>query len=93
VGVGYRNGPAGVALSPGPGPQPLPAKEVTVDERILVQRAQHYPTDQEHGGYEERNCLYYLEGWAFLGSINRDGEEVYEAIRCRRCGGWGEIDR
>jgi hypothetical protein len=56
-----------------------------VDERILAQRAQHSPTDQEQEGHEERNCFYCLEGWVFLGSIGHDGEEVYEAIRCRRC--------
>jgi hypothetical protein len=25
----------------------------------------------------------------FLGSIDHDGEEVFDAIRCRRCGGTG----
>ena len=40
---------------------------------------------------ERRNCFYCLEGWVFLGSIDHDGEEVYEAIRCRRCGGTGQI--
>ena len=79
--------------SSGPGPQPLPAKEVTVDERILAQRAQHSPTDQEHKGREERNCFYCLEGWVFLGSINHDGEEIVEAIRCRRCNGTARINR
>ena len=36
-----------------------------------------------------RGCFYCLEGWVFLGSIGPDGEEVYEALRCRRCGGTG----
>jgi hypothetical protein len=62
-----------------------------VDERILAQRAQHSPTDQEHESNEERNCFYCLSGWVFLGSIGHDGEEVYEAIRCRRCGGTGQL--
>jgi hypothetical protein len=57
-------------------------ERTTVDERILAQRAQHSPTDQEHEGHEERNCFYCLSGWVFLGSIGHDGEEVYEAIRC-----------
>jgi hypothetical protein len=60
-----------------------------VDERILAQRAQHSPTDQEHEGHQERDCFYCLSGWVFLGSINHDGEEVVEAIRCRRCKGTG----
>jgi hypothetical protein len=65
----------------------------TVDERILAQRAQHSPTGQEHEGREERNCFYCLEGWVFLGSIGHDGEEVVEAIRCRRCKGTARINR
>jgi hypothetical protein len=77
--------------SPGPGPQPL--KEATVDERILAQPAQHSPTDQEHKGSEERNCFYCPEGWMFLGSIGHDGEEIVEAIRCRRCKGTARINR
>jgi hypothetical protein len=64
-----------------------------VDERILAQRAQHSPTDQEHEGCEERNCSYCLEGWVFLGSLDHDGEEIVEAIRCRRCKGTGQITR
>ena len=31
-----------------------------------------------------------LEGWVFLGSNGPDGEEVYEALLCRRCGGKGQ---
>ncbi len=58
-----------------------------MDERILAQRAQHYPTDKEHEDSEERNCFYCLEGWVFLGSLGHDGEEVIESIRCRRCKG------
>jgi hypothetical protein len=64
-----------------------------VDERILAQRAQHSSTDQENKGREERHCFYCLEGWVFLGSLDHDGEEVYEAIRCRRCNGTGQITR
>jgi hypothetical protein len=68
-----------------PGTRPTEERVTTVDERILAQHAQHSPTDQEHEGTEERNCLYCLEGWVFLGSIGHDGEEIVEAIRCRRC--------
>jgi hypothetical protein len=63
-----------------------------VDESILAQHAQPSPTDQEHRGSEERNCFYCLEGWVFLGSIGYDGEEVCEAIRCRRCKGTARIE-
>jgi hypothetical protein len=62
-------------------------RTATVDERILAQRAQHSPIDQEHKGSEERNCFYCLEGWVFLGSLDHDGEEIVESIRCRRCCG------
>jgi hypothetical protein len=64
-----------------------------VDERILAQPTQHSATDQGNEGREERNCFYCLEGWVFLGSIGRDGEEVVEAIRCRRCKGTGRMNR
>ena len=65
-----------------------------VDERILAQRAQHSPTDQEQEGSEEhRNCFYCLSGWVFLGSLDHDGEEIVEAIRCQRCGGPGRLER
>jgi hypothetical protein len=67
--------------------------EETVDERILAQHAQHSSTDQELEGSEERNCFYCLEGWVFLGSIGHDGEEIIEAIRCRRCKGTGRMNR
>jgi hypothetical protein len=40
---------------------------------------------------EERPCFYCLEGWVFLGSLNHDGEEVIDSIRCRRCGGTGKL--
>jgi hypothetical protein len=40
---------------------------------------------------EEYHCFYCLEGWVFLGSLDHDGEEIVEAIRCRRCGGTGRI--
>jgi hypothetical protein len=48
---------------------------------------------QAREGREElwRSCFYCLEGWVFLGSIGPDGEEVYEAVRCRRCGGMGKL--
>ena len=62
-----------------------------MDERILAQRAQQSPTHQDQQGDEKRNCFYCLEGWVFLGSLDHDGEEVTEAVRCRRCGGTGRI--
>jgi hypothetical protein len=49
------------------------------------------PTGEKHQGTEERTCFYCLEGWVFLGSLDHDGEEMVEAIRCRRCGGRGRV--
>ncbi len=40
---------------------------------------------------EERNCFYCLGGFVFLGSLDHDGEEVYDTIRCRRCNGTGVL--
>ena len=40
---------------------------------------------------KERECFYCLSGWVFLGSIGHDGEEVFDAFRCRRCGDTGRI--
>jgi hypothetical protein len=51
----------------------------------------HEPHDEQdcEGSEEHHSCFYCLEGWVFLGSLGPDGEEVYEAVRCRRCGGTG----
>jgi len=62
-----------------------------VDERILAQRTQYSPTNQEHEGSEERNCVYCLSGWVFLGSLDHDGEEVIDSVRSRKCGGTGKL--
>jgi hypothetical protein len=63
-----------------------------VDERILAQRAQQSPTDEKHeNGEERRSCFYCLSGWVFLGSLDYDGEEVIDSVRCRRCGGTGKL--
>ena len=62
-----------------------------MDERILAQSAHLSPTGQEQEGSEERNCFCCLEGWVFLGSLDHDGQEVYESVPCRRCNGTGQI--
>ena len=64
-----------------------------MDERILAHRANPSPADQEYQGSEERTCFYCLSGWVFLGSLDHDGEEIVEAIRCRRCNGTARINR
>ena len=80
-------------VQPHPGTWPTEGIQ-TVDERILARGdlAQHSPTDQEHEGNEERrSCFYCLSGWVFLGSLDHDGEEVFDAVRCRRCDGTGRL--
>ena len=52
------------------------------------QRDSHGYEEQER---ERRNCFYCLEGWVFLGSLDHDGEGMYESILCRRCGGTSRL--
>jgi hypothetical protein len=49
--------------------------------------AQEPRSAQDQRSYRERDCFYCLSGWVFLGSLDHDGEEIVEAIRCKRCGG------
>jgi hypothetical protein len=58
-------------------------------EGFYAASSQANHTHAEHAG---RDCCFCLEGWVFLGSIDHDGWEVIEAIRCRRCGGPGRIE-
>ena len=60
-----------------------------MDEKSLAQGERTVRVDQE--GSEQRDCFYCLWGWVFLVSLNHDGEEIAESIRCRRCGGTGRI--
>ena len=63
-----------------------------MDERSLAHTAHTVGRDEEHEGSEQqRSCFYCLEGWVFLGSLDHDGEEVVESLRCRRCKGTGSI--
>jgi hypothetical protein len=41
---------------------------------------------------EHRHCFCCLEGRVFLGSLEHDGEEIYEVICCRRCKGTARIN-
>ena len=49
--------------------------------------------EEEQNDEQSTSCFYCLEGWVFLGSLDHDGQEIVEAIRCRRCGGTGQITR
>ena len=65
-----------------------------MDEDILARGGHTVPQDRDDEDSDElRSCFYCLEGWVFLGSLDHDGEEVVEALRCRRCGGTGRITR
>jgi hypothetical protein len=63
-----------------------------VDERSLAHAAARtIRVEPDHEASEERKSRFYcLEGWVFLGSIDHDGEEIVEVIRCRKCGGTGK---
>jgi hypothetical protein len=81
-----------------PEARPTEERSETVDEiRISPAGDGFYAASsdasQTHDGQQGgRTCFYCLEGWVFLGSIDYDGGEVFEAIRCRRCGGTGRIE-
>ena len=74
-----------------PGTRPTDTEE-PVDKNILAPSG--CPVgESEENDEQSTSCLYCLEGWVFLGSLGHDGEEIVEAIRCRRCGGTGRITR
>jgi hypothetical protein len=82
------------AVQQHPGTRPTTTscvKEATVDNDILARSGRTVRVDEEYEGSEERNCFYCLEGWVFLGSLGHDGAEVFDAVRCRKCGGIGRI--
>ena len=59
-----------------------------------MDNTQFTPRDR-HGtrDHEQRTCLYCIDGWVFLGSISRDGEEIIQSIRCQLRGGTGRSAR
>jgi hypothetical protein len=80
-------------------PEALPTEERVspVDEIRISPADDGFHTAASEAGHThaerlERDCFFCLEGWVFLGSIDHDGWEVFEAIRCRRCGGTGWIE-
>src|SRR3712207_5316680 len=65
----------------------VPSKERTVDDHSVnpdVRAGDGFAYAATHYS-EERVCFYCLSGWVFLGSLDHDGEEVFDAVRCRRC--------
>jgi hypothetical protein len=46
---------------------------------------------QDDAQDKEPECFYCLSGWVFMGSLDHDGGEVFDAFRCRRCGGTGRV--
>jgi hypothetical protein len=63
----------------------------TVDKDILAPSGHLAGEGEEENDEQSGSCFYCLEGWVFLGSLDHDGEEIVEAIRCRRCGGVGRV--
>ncbi len=79
-----------------PEARPTEERVSTVDEiRISPTGGGFYAAasgaNHRYAEQEERGCLFCLEGWVFLGSVDHDGGEIFEAIRCRRCSGTGRI--
>jgi hypothetical protein len=67
-----------------PEARPTEERVSTVDEiRISPAGERFYAAASEanhtHPGRAERDCSFCLEGWVFLGSIDHDGWEVFEA--------------
>ena len=77
---------------PLPGTRPTETEE-TVDKDILAPSGHPVGKAEEEHTEQSASCLYCLEGWVFLGSLSHDGEEMVEAIRCRRCGATGRLTR
>jgi hypothetical protein len=77
-----------------PGARPTNSLEEPVDDTSVragdpFDHAASRRRDDAHD--KERDCFYCLSGWVFLGSLDHDGEEVFDAVRCRRCGGTGRL--
>lgn len=51
--------------------------------------ARHQHAHDERG---ERPSFYCLEGMVFIGSIDHDGEEVIESVKCLKCKGTGVLE-
>ena len=78
-----------LADSPHPGlPGDLPALQAP---DVVAGDGFAYAGGAEPG--RERSCFYCLSGWVFLGSLNHDGDEVVDAVKCRKCNGSGVLPK
>ena len=80
-----------------PEARPTEERVSTVDEIRISPHGEGFQAavsgaNHTHVEQAVRDCSFCLEGWVFLGSIDHDGWEVIEAIRCHRCGGTGRIE-
>jgi hypothetical protein len=75
-----------------PGTWPTEDKEKPVGEKRLAQGERTVRVDQDQEHEQERNGSFALWCWVFLGSIDHDGEAVYETICGRRRGGTDRIN-
>jgi hypothetical protein len=62
-----------------------------VDKDILAPSRLPVSVGEKEHDEQRGSCFYCLEGWVFIGSLSHDGEEIVEAIRCRRCKGTGRL--
>jgi hypothetical protein len=76
---------------PSPGTRPTERIPTVDTAKSSAHDAQEPRPAHDQRSYRERDCFYCLGGWVFLGSLDYDGGEVIESVRCRRCGGTGKL--
>jgi hypothetical protein len=56
-----------------PGTRPTENEEEPVDKDILAPSGHSVRVGEEEHAEKSTSCLYCLEGWVFLGSLDHDG--------------------
>jgi hypothetical protein len=74
-----------------PGTRPTERKLTVDTAKSRVHDAREPRPTNAQRSHRERDCFYCLEGWVFLGSLDHDGEQIIESVRCRRCDGAGKL--
>ncbi len=77
--------------APSPGTRTTERMTTVDTAKSSVYDAQEPCPAHDQQCYRERDCFYCLGGWVFLGSLDHDGEEVIDSVRCRQCGGTGKL--
>lgn len=60
-------------------------------DKRSVPNAHHAHAHHDDDVDERRPCFHCLGGYVFIGSVDHDGDEIIESVRCRRCGGSGVL--